>query len=153
MRKLFLALAAVCLVLISTPMSAFAADAPAGGEASLAEVRLSPFLVTSLIALFIPLVNGIFTKLTTSQTAKAIFTIVLSAINTFVTGLVMVGGFYVFSKESFVTWIMTTVIAVASYLGVFKPAGLTSGPIALPDPNRPGQTINVPGKLSFIGRQ
>lgn len=118
---------------------------------SLAQVKLSPLFVTTLIALVIPLVNGLLTKLSTSQTVKAVLTIVLTAISTFVTGLVMVDGSYVFSKESLFTWILTTVIAVGTYLGVYKPAGLTSGSVALPDPTTPGGVVHVPGKLANIG--
>lgn len=155
MKKFLLGMSMALGLLVMNPGSVFAdAAIPVTTDSnSIAQIKLAPMFVTLLISLVLPLINGFLTKLSDSGGVKTMLLIALSAVNSFVLAAVMEGGYYVFTKETISTFIVTTAIAMAASSGLYKPIGLTSSAVALPDPNHPGQVVYVPGKLANVGRQ
>jgi hypothetical protein len=117
---------------------------------SLAQIKLSPYLVTLLIGTVIPLLTGLLTKLGTSSAVKYVVTVILNAANAAIVGAVMVGGSYIITKENVITAIFSVIVSIGAYRG-WKSVGLTSSAIVMPSPTVSGQTVYIPGKLADKG--
>lgn len=109
---------------------------------------LDAFTVTFILGSLIPLVNGLVTKLTTSSAVKAIVTIVLSGIAGLVNVSLTDGGGAVISQSALKSAILTLIVAIAMYAGVWKPLALTSSPVTRVED---GVLVTEPGKLASVG--
>jgi hypothetical protein len=154
LRKLLLALG-VITVIAGLPTIAMASGleepTPVGPDAISTDsaLNLPPYVVALLLGTLIPLVNGVVTKLTTSSTVKAIITLVLSAIAGAVNVSLVDGGGAVISWSTLNAAAITFIVAVATYVGVWKPMGVTSSPVTRVDES--GALVTEPGKLASVG--
>lgn len=135
--------AAIAFVVAATAFfvvggTAFAQDAPPPVHADTTDTStlvLAAPLVTIIVSLLIPLVNGLITKTTTNAGVKAIITIVLNAVSALITTGLLADGTAAFSSTTLFTWLVGTIISIASYVGLWKPMTLTS--------NQGGRLANV----------
>jgi len=93
-------------------------------------VVISAPVITIIASLLIPIVNGIFTKITMSGFVKGLITLGLNAVMAFITTNASDTGAAVFSLQTLETAAVGFVISVAMYAGIYKPAKITS---SLPD--------------------
>lgn len=104
-----------------------------------------------LISTLIPPVTGFLTKLSTTAPVKAGITLFLNLLNVAISTVVISGDHAVVSKNTIVTAIVSYVVSSRFHSDFWKPKGITSSAIAVPDPVNPGQTINIPGSLATKG--
>lgn len=95
-------------------------------------MNLSANVVHLILTLLIPLAVAFVTKASASAALKAIVSIVLAAVVTLITRSRLGDGSAVLSYQVVYDWVITTAVAVASYLGVYKPV-LDINEKALPD--------------------
>jgi hypothetical protein len=89
-------------------------------------IVISAPLVTLIVALLVPIVNGLLTKYTLSSAVKGMITLVLNTVVAFITTNMSDTGAALFSTQTLYTAALGFVISVAMYLGIYKPANLTS---------------------------
>lgn len=137
-RLIGAALTAAFLLLMFTPGATFAAPAPpvTTDVSGVSTVVLAAPVVTILVSLVIPLINGFITKPSTPGGVKAIITIVLNAASALLTTGLVADGTAVWSSTTLYTALLGCVISIVSYAGVYKPMNVTS---------------NAGGKLASIG--
>lgn len=75
-----------------------------------------------VLALFLPLVTGLIVKSSASDRFKVLANIVVTALYSLTEAIVDGGG--VLHVATAQTWAYALVISIASYYGVWKPAGL-----------------------------
>lgn len=155
-----LAATAVTVGAVMLPVVAFAATdteadseiTPVGPDAQQADsafLDLSPFVVSTILGVLIPLITGILTKVTTPAWVKAVGTIILSGIAGLINVSLVDGGGAVISQSAFVSAVLTFIVAVATYAGFWRPTGVTSSPVTHVDEN--GVLVTEPGKLATVG--
>jgi hypothetical protein len=155
MKKFLYAMLAVVGLSILFPTAIVSASTPPAPnvveDASGTLIVVSAWWVTLIAGLLIPLANGLLTKISDKAAYKAYLTLALGVgWSLFSTG-VLEDGTAVFSGQTLQTAVMTLLISFFSYGGIFKPMGLTSSAIAIPDRHTEGRSIMVPGKLAFVG--
>lgn len=84
---------------------------------------LSASVVSFVLTLAIPVVTAIVTKAQADARIKAVVTLVLAAIVTLISGAVDNTGQAVLSGPVLWDWLITTAVAVAAYVGIYKPIG------------------------------
>lgn len=84
-------------------------------------VTLSTAAVSFILTLAIPVITALVTKADAPDRVKAVVTILLAAVVTLITRSVDDTGQAVLSGPTFYAWLQTTAVAVASYLGFYKP--------------------------------
>lgn len=97
-------------------------------DESIAQVSLNATVVSFVVAAVIPVLVGIVTKARTSSGVKGLLTLVLNAANALIVNAAVADGKAVISKETFVNWLLALAISIATYKGLYKPAGVTSTP-------------------------
>jgi hypothetical protein len=104
-------------------MLSLIAQATAGVEGldEPADVVLAPTFVTFLVTLALPLLVALVTKAVASDRLRAVILLVLTAVNTLIGEAIVDDGSAIISKDTFLKWVMATLIAVATYLGFWKP--------------------------------
>lgn len=117
-------LAMLMLAVVLAPSIAFGQEVDAGD--TVAEIRLSALAVTLVVSLFIPILTGIVTKASLASYWKGLITLVLNLVNAAVVGAVVVDGSAVWSEQTLIVALIGMAISVATYLGIYKPASLTS---------------------------
>lgn len=131
------AVAFATLFVIGGPAAA-AAPPPVELDAdAVSTVVIAAPIVTIIVSLIIPLINGFLTKPSTPSGVKAIGTILLNAAAALITNGVVADGSSVFSTATLYTAILGAVISIVTYAGVYKPLNVTS---------------NAGGKLADVGR-
>jgi hypothetical protein len=100
-------------------------------------IAVSAPLVTLILSLFIPVLNGFLTTPTTPVIVKSIGTIVLNTVAALLTTGLLADGTSTFSSTTLYTAVLGSVISIAAYAGVYKPINVTS---------------NAGGKLATVGR-
>lgn len=131
-------------------LSLLAAVTPVGPDTQAdSAFGLDAYTVTILLGLVIPLINGFVTKCSTSTTVKALITLLLSAVAGIVNVSITEGGGAIISQSTIKSTALTFLIAVTTYVGLFKPLELTSSLIVKPDEN--GTVVTKPGKLASVG--
>lgn len=102
-------------------------------------------VVTAVVSVLIPLLNGLLTKYTFK--GKGLLTLLLTLVLAGVMNAVTVDGDAVFSVSTLTTWVYSATIAVLTYYQVYKPLNITSnlggrlspgsgiGPAASPPPD------------------
>lgn len=88
------------------------------------EISLAPIVVTMLSGLVIPIIVGFVTKSAAGPQVKQVATILLAGIAALLTSSTLADGSAVFSLETLLLAVMAWLIAIASYLGVYKPFNL-----------------------------
>lgn len=137
-----LAAVAVAFGAAAVPTVAFAADdtvSVAGAEPGVFVIAAP--VIMFVVSVLIPILNGLLTKYSTPPQVKAVLTIVLNAVAAFVVTATQADGTAVFSNATLMTFIFGTVVSVTSYLGLWKPVGLTSS----------NDAQDQPGKLAAVG--
>jgi len=102
-------------------LSLLAQSAGLDGFDEAADVVLAPTFVTFLITLALPVLVALATKAVASDRLRAVILLVLTAVNTLIGEAIVDDGSAVFSKDTFLKWVMATAIAVVTYLGFWKP--------------------------------
>jgi hypothetical protein len=93
-------------------------------------VIISAPVVTFIVALLVPIVNGLFTKYSLSGAVKGFITLVMNTVVAFITTNASDTGASVFSMQTLYTAAVGFVISVAMYMGIYKPAKLTSSSLS-----------------------
>jgi hypothetical protein len=81
-------------------------------------------VVSLLIGVFIPILVGLVTKVTTNATVKSLLLLGLSAVSGFLTEFVNSANFV--WQQALLTTVMTFVIGVATHFGLWAPTGVTA---------------------------
>lgn len=89
-------------------------------------VVIAPPIVHLIVALFIPILVGLITKITVPPAVKAVVLLILNALSAFIFTAMATDGSAVFTKEAFANLVLGVAISVAAYFGVYKPLDLTS---------------------------
>lgn len=89
---------------------------------TLITVTASPYVTQFIITLLLPVLVALATKASADERVKAVVLLLLTAITQLVTSAVTDTGTAVISSDTFMSWILSTLIAVAMYVGVYKPA-------------------------------
>ena len=89
-------------------------------------VVISAPVVTIIIALLVPIVNGIITKYTLSGAVKGFITLLMNTIMAFITTNMSDTGAAAFSLQTLWTAALGFIISIAMYVGIYKPGNLTS---------------------------
>lgn len=100
-------------------------------------ITIAAPIVTILVSLAIPLINGFLTTWRTRPGVKVVITIVLNAAWSLIANGIVADGSSTFSSGTLYTALIGTIISIASYAGVYKPLNITS---------------NEGGSLSKVGR-
>lgn len=134
---------AACLLLPTVTFADGTPDLPIGGSDGTILTVTAPIL-TMIVAFVIPIINGLLTRLTTSSWVKGLLTLILNGVYSIIATATQADGTAVFGEQMLFTWILGFGISVASYVGIYKGAGLTSSTTKV-------NGTPVPGKLSNIG--
>jgi uncharacterized membrane protein YeaQ/YmgE (transglycosylase-associated protein family) len=126
----------VTLFVVGTPALALAPPPVQLDADTVSTVVIAAPIVTIIIALLIPLINGFLTKASTPTSVKAIGTIVLNAAWALIANGVLANGSSAFSTTTLYTAILGAIISITTYAGVYKPINVTS---------------NAGGKLADVG--
>lgn len=89
-------------------------------------ITLDPTTVVMITALVVPILVGLLTKLNAPSGLKSFVMLLVSALSTLLAQAMTEDGYAVVSQDMFKAWIVTTVTAVATYYGVYKPLGVSS---------------------------
>lgn len=103
------------------------------------------------VSTLLPPITGYLTKLSTPTNIKALITLGLNLLNVVIATVVTVGGDAVISKQSVITAVIAFLVSSKVHSVIWKPAGITSSDVVVPDVTHPGQVIHLPGKLAFVG--
>ena len=90
------------------------------------DFTLSPFTVQIIASVLIPILTGLLTRVTLSSGVKGLITLVLNAIAALVITATVADGTAVISQVTFQQWALGLAISIATYVGVYRPAGVTS---------------------------
>lgn len=82
---------------------------------------LDPTNLVIITSIIIPLLVGIITKNTASAQVKTVMNIVVTAVVTLIGNAMNESGAAVFSEEMLVNFILSLVISISTYYGVYKP--------------------------------
>lgn len=125
-------------LLVGAPAALAAAPPPVEVDTTdVSTIAIAAPLVTIIVSLLIPVINGVLTKPSTPAGVKAVGTIILNAAAALFTTGVLADGTAVFSSTTLYTALLGTIISIVTYAGVYRPIGVTS---------------NVGGKLASVGR-
>ena len=84
-------------------------------------LNLDALTITVVVSLFIPIVTGLLTKYNASAMVKQIVTLIFSSATALVAdGATSTGGALV-TREDVTLAVISLVIAITSYLGIYKP--------------------------------
>ena len=83
-------------------------------------------IVTIIVGVLIPIINGLITRWTLSSFWKGMITLGLNAISTLITSAVVDTGDAVLSRPTLYTWLLGTAVSFASYSRIYKPLNVTS---------------------------
>lgn len=122
---------------------------PDAQQADSAFLNLSPFVVSTILGTVIPILTGILTKATTPAWVKTVLTLLLSAVVGLINVSLVDGGGAVISQSALVSAILAFIVAIASYVGIWRPNGVTSSLITRV--NADGVLVTEPGKLTNVG--
>lgn len=84
-------------------------------------VTLSPFTVVVISSFVIPVITGLLTKESASAKTKALVSSIQAIVAGFVTTATQADGSAVFSQALIQNTVLTIVMQLAVYLGVYKP--------------------------------
>lgn len=133
-------MAAFVALMAALAVPSFASAAPAppvdAGTTDTSTVVLAAPVVTIIVSVLIPLINGFLTKATTPAGVKAIGTIILNTAAALIINGVVSDGSSTFSTATLYTALIGCIISIASYAGLWKPLNVTS---------------NSGGKLAAVG--
>lgn len=132
-------LGALFALLLLTPSSALASAPPPVTDDvdAVSTVVIAAPLVTLIVTMLIPLVNGLLTKASDSSAVKNIGTVVLNAVYALIANGMLVDGSSAFSMQTLYTAILGVMISSLTYYRIYKPLNVTS---------------NDGGKLAAVGR-
>jgi chromate transport protein ChrA len=105
---------------VAAPIGEVSEDAVSTVAEETGVFGLTPFQVATFSGVIIPVLTAAITKINASDRVKQVVTILLAAVATLVAQATLDSGSAVFTVETLQTWFLTTVVAVASYLGFWK---------------------------------
>jgi uncharacterized membrane protein YvlD (DUF360 family) len=128
---------------------ALAADDPAP-KVEFATTDMSTFviaapIVTLVLSILIPLINGLITTNKTASWVKGAITIVLNAVAALFTNGLLADGSSAFSANTLYTAIAGALVSFFTYANIYRPLSLTS----TPQTTRAGGVVD--GKLANVG--
>ena len=82
---------------------------------------LDPIVLSTITGVLLPLLVGLVTKAAAPPKVKAIVNIVASAVAALLLNAANADGYAVVSAQALAAFLQQTVIAVAAYLGIWKP--------------------------------
>lgn len=128
MKRILLALTLVFMpVTVPTMVHAQATDEISSDAFSAPDaIVISAPLLSLIVGLIIPFINGWLTRITVPSNIKWVITLALSTIAGFLTTATTSDGVAVFSMTSVYTTLYTFIIAVGVYTGYYKKVGITS---------------------------
>lgn len=126
-------------------------DAPVNLTDTAATLRVSALFIQAVVSVFIPLIVGLVTNIRDSPKVKGLIELVVGAVSALIVQATVADGSAVFSEQTFLVWLVGLGASVVAYAKAWKPANLTSSAVAVPDPSKPGQVVNIPGRLSGVG--
>lgn len=88
-------------------------------------ITIDAVFVTAIVGVLIPIFVGLVTKLKASSSIKAVISIVLSAVQSLIVSSMIDGGGAIISKNTFILWVLSLIVSVASYVGIYKPTGIS----------------------------
>jgi hypothetical protein len=95
-------------------------------QETLQSVHLSALTISLVISMIIPILVGLATKANLSSGVKGLMTLVLNAIQTLIVVNTQSDGTALISKQTFIVFLMSLVVSIAMYAGVYKPLNVTS---------------------------
>lgn len=104
-------------------------------------IVISAPIVTIIMSLLIPLINGLLTKYTVSGAVKGVITLLMNTVMAFITTNASDTGAALFSLQTLMTATLGFIVSVATYAGIYRPAKITS---STPD-GKLGPTTGVIG--------
>jgi len=147
--KKTVAVASVALAtifVVGTPALASAPPPVNADTVDTSTFTLAAPIVTLLVSLIIPVINGIFSKPSTPGWVKGFGTIVLNSAMALLTNGLLGDGSAAWSTTTLYTAIIGCLISGFAYANIYKPAGITSSPVDT------ASGMKEPGKLANVGR-
>jgi hypothetical protein len=92
-------------------------------------IVISAPVVTLLVAVIIPIVNGIITKYTLPTWIKGFITLAMNTVVSMITTAASNTGAAVLSLQTLMTAAVGFITSVAMYSGIYRPANLTSSTV------------------------
>ena len=89
-------------------------------------ITVNAFLVTLVLTLVLPVINGLVTKYHASPALKQAVLVVTSGVASLINASITVEGSAVFSRTTLLLWGMTLLGSLASYLGIYQPHDLNA---------------------------
>jgi hypothetical protein len=86
-------------------------------------LRLSALVVTGLVALGLPVLVGLLTKMRAHPLVKGSLAIIFDALNALIVAATLNDGTAWLSKQTFFQFLISLGISEATYLKIWKPAG------------------------------
>lgn len=136
LRRLLIVAGLLALGIVFLPNPVFATDPPADPagpvklDDTIASLQLSATLVNAVINGFIPIVTGLLSRST--WRLKGLITLALSTIASMVVTGTMADGTAIISQQAALNAVVGFLVAVASYVSIWRPARVTSSVIATP---------------------
>lgn len=115
------------------------------------ELHIDAAMWSFLVSTVIPPIVGYLTKLSTTGTIKAALALVLNLVNVVIGTVVTVGSDAIISKQTVLAAVLTYMVSHRVYADFWKPKGITSSSVVVPDISNPGSVIYLPGKLAGVG--
>lgn len=86
-------------------------------------LKLSAMVVTGIVALGLPLLVGILTKMNAHSLTKGALAILFDAANALIVASTLNDGTAIISKQTAFMWLISLGVSEATYLKIWKPAG------------------------------
>ena len=83
-------------------------------------------VLTFIVATAIPILTALLTKSSASSSVKSVLTLTLALVATAIQRIITANG-VVNLKTAASTFVVTYIIAIATYYGLLKPTGVTGG--------------------------
>ena len=141
-----LAVATGALFVAGSPALASAIPPVNADTTDTSTIAIAAPIVTLIVSLLIPVVNGYLTTAGTPSWVKGIGTIVLNAVSALIVGGLLADGTSAFSTETLYTTVLGCLVSFFMYANVYRPLNLTSTPQLQAD-----GTVTE-GKLASVGR-
>lgn len=136
-NKALVAITVIVFIVGASAAAALASPPPpvTTSTDSASTVVIAAPIVTLLVSLVIPLINGLITKPSTPAVVKGIITIILNTASALLTTGLLVDGTAAWSTTALYTAVLGTIISVVMYFNIYKPMNATS--------NEGGKLANV----------
>lgn len=115
------------------------------------ELHVDAAMWAFIVSTLLPPITGFLTKLSTPSNIKSLITFGLNLVTVAIATVVTVGGDAVISKQAVILAVVSYLVSSKVHSDFWKPAGITSSDVVVPDMANPGSVIHLPGKLAGVG--